>query len=54
MTFTLQDPIEVALTTASRIDVKSNPYDGVVVQPTSRTSAPVGVAVGPPGVGETE
>ena len=44
---TLNDPIEVALTTVSRIDLVANPYDSVIVQPTVRTSCPVGVAVAP-------
>lgn len=47
LTITLSDPIEVALTTDSRIDLVANPYDSVIVQPTTRTSCPVGVAVAP-------
>ncbi len=42
---TLADPIRVALTTSSRVDVQPNPFNGVVVQPTTQTSLPVGVAV---------
>lgn len=45
VTFNLEDPIVVALTTSSKIDVIPNPYDSVVVNPTTATSAPVGVAV---------
>lgn len=47
-TFTLYDPIAVtALTTGSRIDLVANPLSGVVVNPTTATSAPVGVCVYP-------
>lgn len=42
---TLEDPLVVALTTTSRVDVVPSPYSEVVVNPTSATSAPVGVAV---------
>lgn len=47
-TFTLADAITTtALTTGSRIDLVANPYSGVVVNPTTATSTPVGVAVFP-------
>jgi|SRR3990167_8561474 len=47
-TFNLDnDSIRVALTTTSRFDALANPYAGVIIQPTSRTGAPVGVAVHP-------
>lgn len=42
---TLEDPLIVALTTTSRVDVVPSPFNGVVVNPTTATSAPVGVAV---------
>lgn len=45
LTLTLADPIVVALTTASRIDLVANPFSGVIVNPASASSAPVGVAV---------
>jgi len=45
--FTLDDPIQVALTTTSRIDLIANPYSAVIVNPTTATSTPVGVAVYP-------
>ena len=45
LTLTLEDPLIVALTTDSRIDLVANPYNGVVVNPTTATSGPVGVAV---------
>lgn len=41
----LDDPIQVALTTSSRVDLIVNPYNGVVVNPTTATGTPVGVAV---------
>lgn len=44
-TFELEDPVLVALTTTSRIDFVVNPYNGVVVTPTTLTGTPVGVAV---------
>ena len=47
LTITLEDPILVALTTDSRIDLVANPYSAVVVNPTTATSSPVGVAVYP-------
>lgn len=46
-TITLNDPIKVALTTSSKIDVLPNPFSGVVVNPATASSAPVGVAVYP-------
>lgn len=45
LTLTLEDPIVVALTTSSRVDLVANPYSGVIVNPTTATSAPVGAAV---------
>jgi hypothetical protein len=45
VTLTLSDPLIVALTTDSRVDLVANPYSGVVVNPTTATSAPVGAAV---------
>ena len=44
-TFVLEDPVQVALTTTSRIDFVANPYNGVVITPTTLTGCPVGVAV---------
>lgn len=44
VTLTLDDPIVVALTTSSRIDLL-NPHSGVIVNPTTATSAPLGLAV---------
>lgn len=46
ITLTLDDVIRgSALTTTSRIDLFPNPYKGVIINPTTATSAPVGVAV---------
>jgi hypothetical protein len=44
-TFQLDDPIQVALTTTSRVDFIPNPFNGVVIAPTTLTSAVVGFAV---------
>lgn len=44
---TLEDPIQVALTTASKVLFVLNQYNGVVVAPATLTAAPVGVAVYP-------
>lgn len=43
----LKDAIQVALTTSSNLDMISNPYKNIVVNPTTATSAPVGAAVFP-------
>lgn len=43
VTFNLEDPILVALTTSSKIDVHPNKYNGVIVNPTTQTSVPVGI-----------
>lgn len=52
LTLTLEDSIQVALTTASRIDLIANPYSAVVVNPTTATSGPCGVAVYPIAISE--
>lgn len=41
---TLVDALEVALTTSSECGLRKNPYDAIVVNPTSPTGAPIGVA----------
>lgn len=46
-TLFLEDPILVALTTSSRIDILPNPYNNVIVNPTTATGAIVGSAVYP-------
>lgn len=45
VTLYLEDPIIVALTTSSRLDLIASPYGAVVVNPATATSAPIGVAV---------
>lgn len=45
VTFTLEDPVQVALTTTSRIDVVPNLYRNVIVKPAAETGSIVGVAV---------
>lgn len=42
---TLEDPIQVAWTSATRVDLVLNSFNGVVINPTSASSSPVGVAV---------
>jgi len=42
---TLEDSIRVALTASSVVDLVLNPYSGVILNPTTLTSCPVGVAV---------
>ena len=41
---TLYDPIEIALTTGSRIDLVHNPFANVIQWPATETGTPVGVA----------
>lgn len=47
LVLSLEDPILVALTTSSVVDLVLNPYSGVIVNPTTASSCPVGVAVYP-------
>ena len=47
VTLNLEDPIKVALTTASRVDLVPNVYNGVVVAPATLTGTVVGVVVNP-------
>lgn len=47
ITIQLEDPILVALTTGSQIDIIPSPYSGVIINPTTSTGVPVGVAVFP-------
>lgn len=47
LVLTLEDPIQVALTTSSRVDLVANPFSAVIVNPTTATAAPVGAAVYP-------
>ena len=44
LVITLYDPIEVALTTDSRIDMVHNPFANVIQWPATETGTPVGVA----------
>lgn len=46
-TFSISESVRVALTTTSRIDLVRNPYSGVIVNPATATSAPIGVAIYP-------
>lgn len=40
---TLEDPIQVALTTSSKVVFAVNPYNSVIVNPATATASPVGV-----------
>lgn len=52
LTVTLDDAIRgAALTSSSRIDLYPNPYNGVIIVPTTASSAPVGVAISPLSIG---
>lgn len=42
-TFTLEDPIVIALTTSSRIIVVAHPYDGIIIEPGTPTARIAGV-----------
>jgi hypothetical protein len=42
---TLEDPLQIALTTASKVVFQQNPYNGTVVAPATLTAAPVGVPI---------
>src|SRR3990167_4613296 len=44
-TFTLTEPIQVAFSAATQIDLVANPYNNIIVCLASATSAPVGVCV---------
>lgn len=44
MVVTLEDPLQVALTTTSRVIFAQNPYNGVILMPTTISGAPAGVA----------
>lgn len=47
VTLQLEDPLQIALTTTSRIDIIANPYSGVIVNPATATGTPTGVAIFP-------
>ncbi len=42
---TLSDPIQVAWTTSTRVDLVANPYNGVIVNPSTASSVAVGVSL---------
>lgn len=42
---TLEDPIRVALTTSSKVQLRANLFDGILVAPTTLTNSAVGVSV---------
>jgi len=50
--FEVEEEVRVALTTSSKATVVKNPYDAVIVHPTTSTGKSVGVAVYPIAAGE--
>lgn len=52
LALTLADPLQVALTTASNCDLVANPFNGVIINPTTASSAPVGVATDVVAIGQ--
>lgn len=44
-TFTLEDPLQVAISALTQVDLVANPYNGVLINPTTATGTVVGVAV---------
>lgn len=44
-TFGINEQVLTALSTSSKVTVTKNPYDGVIVSPTTRTGITVGVAL---------
>lgn len=44
MVVTLEDPLQVALTASSRVIFAHNPYNGIIIMPTSISGAAAGVA----------
>lgn len=45
LTITLGEPLQVAISAATQVDLVANPYNGVIQMPTTPTSAVAGVAV---------
>ncbi len=44
ITYTIEDPLTVALTTSSKVTVRKSPFKGVIIQPTAHTGVAAGVA----------
>lgn len=45
VTFTLDRPLKIALTTSSNVTVRKNPYKGTIIYPTTATGGAVGAAL---------
>lgn len=45
VTVTLEDPLQVAFSASTQVDFVKNPYNGVIVNPTTASGTVVGVAV---------
>lgn len=52
LTLSLEEPLQTALTTSTRIDLIPSPYNGVVVAPTTLTSGVVGFAADDIAIGQ--
>ena len=46
ITITLEDPVQMAITTGATFFLLPNPYNGVIIAPSTPTGAPVGLALG--------
>jgi len=44
ITFNIEDPLTVALTTSSKVTVRKSPFRSVIIQPTTHTGPAVGIA----------
>lgn len=45
VTINIADEVDTAMTTSSKIDLIKNPFDAVIVNPTTLTASPIGVAI---------
>ncbi len=47
ITVTLEDPVQIALTTACTVSFLDNPFQNVIINPTTATGSPIGVTIYP-------
>lgn len=47
LTLTLNDPVQIAISSSATITLIPNPYSGVIVSPAAASGAPIGVAIYP-------
>lgn len=45
ITYQVDRPVLIALTTSSKVSVRKNPYNGIIIAPTTQTGADVGFAL---------